>query len=63
MIEKIKLYFQGVNAESKKISWPSRKQVKNHTLIVIVAIIISMIFFGLVDLGLTKVLEFFIIKG
>lgn len=63
MIDKIKLYFQGVSSESKKISWPSRKQVKNHTLIVIAAIIVSMIFFGLVDLGLTKLLELFIIKG
>lgn len=61
-MNKLTTYFQGVWAETKKVTWPTRKQVINHTTIVIVSVVIAMVIFGLIDLGLSKVLEFLIIK-
>lgn len=55
---KINQYFQGVISETKKVTWPTKKQVINHTIVVIVAVIAIMIFFGLIDFGLTKLLEY-----
>lgn len=63
MIKKISAYFRGVAAEYKKITWPTRKEVQKHTIIVIVSIGISMVVFGVIDLGFTKLLEYFIYKG
>jgi len=61
MIEKIKLYFQGVVQEGKKVTWPTRKQVKDHSIVVIVSIVASMIVFGLVDLGFSNLLSWFLL--
>lgn len=61
MLNKIKLYFQGVVTESKKIAWPSRQTIINHTLSVIALVIAAIIVFGAIDFGLSQVLEKFII--
>jgi len=63
MIKQINQYFQGVLAEGKKITWPTRKELQKHTVIVIISVVLSMVFFGLIDLGFTKLLEYFIYKG
>lgn len=42
-------YFKDVKSELKKVVWPSFKQVKNNTLIVIVCILIIGIFISLFD--------------
>lgn len=60
MFEKIKLYFQGVVSESRKINWPSRKKIINDTMIVIAVVAVATLIFGAMDLGLSKVLERFI---
>lgn len=57
MIESIKKYFQGVRGEAKKVTWPSKKEVRSHTIIVISTIIVVMIVFGLIDMGFSKLLE------
>lgn len=57
MIESIKKYFQGVQSEAKKVTWPSRKEVRSHTVIVIVTVIVAMIVFGFIDSGFSKLLE------
>lgn len=36
-------YFKEVRSEFKKVSWPSRKQVFNNTVVVLVVIVISAI--------------------
>ncbi len=36
-------YFKEVRSEFKKVSWPSRKQVFNNTVVVLVTIVISAI--------------------
>ncbi|MEA2086993.1 MAG: preprotein translocase subunit SecE [Candidatus Caldatribacteriota bacterium] len=47
-------------AELKKVIWPTRKDLKNSTIVVISTIIIASIFIGLIDIFFTKVLTLFI---
>lgn len=62
MLNKIKTYFQGVVTESKKIAWPSRQTIINHTLSVIGVVIVAIVVFGAIDFGLSQLLEKFIIE-
>lgn len=53
MIEKITKFFQEVRIEMSKVSWPTRKELKGTTVIVIIITIILAIFIFITD----KVLE------
>lgn len=53
-------FFTGVKQELQKVTWPSKKTVLNHTLIVIVSSAIVMLIVSAVDLGLTTSFEFFL---
>ena len=46
---KIATYFRELKSEFKRISWPSFKQVKNNTGIVIAFIVVLGIFIAIVD--------------
>lgn len=46
---KIATYFRELKSEFKRISWPSFKQVRNNTGIVIAFIIILGVFIAIVD--------------
>lgn len=54
-------YARGVKTEFNKIEWPSKEQVQNEfvTVLVIVAIISAIVYF--MDIGLDKIIE--VIKG
>lgn len=54
-------YFRGVKTEFNKIEWPSKEQIRNEfvTVLVIVAIISAIVYF--MDIGLDKVIN--TIKG
>ncbi len=49
--KKIGSYFRELKSETKKVSWPSFKQVRNNTGIVIAAVLIIGAFIALVSLG------------
>ena len=51
-------YFREMKSEFKKIVWPSAKQVKNNTGVVITFIILLAVFIALVDFGFTYLLSF-----
>lgn len=55
---KILTYFRELKAEFKRISWPSFKQVRNNTGIVIAFIIILGAFIALVDFIFNWLLTF-----
>jgi preprotein translocase subunit SecE len=61
MIAKSKKFVTDVYVEMKKVSWPSRNELRGSTVVVIVTVIILAIFIGLVDrilsLGLERVLS------
>ena len=46
---KIATYFRELKSEFKRISWPSFKQVKNNTGIVVAFIVVLGIFIAIVD--------------
>ncbi len=54
-------YFRGAIAEMKKVSWPSKKQTTNYSLIVIGMSVGVAIFFGILDyvfnLGLEQLIK------
>lgn len=49
--KKIGNYFRELKSELKKVVWPSAKQVRNNTSIVITAIIFVGAFVALLDFG------------
>jgi len=61
MIGKAKQFVSDVIVEMKKVSWPSRTELRGSTMVVIVTVILVAIFIGVVDrllaLGLEQVLR------
>ncbi len=55
---KIANYFRELKAEFKRISWPSFKQVRNNTGVVITFIVLLGIFIAIIDLIFTYALSF-----
>ena len=56
-MNKIVNYFKGAKEELSKVIWPSRKTTINHSLMVIGVSVAVAVFLGIVDLGLSKVVE------
>ncbi|HAN87126.1 MAG TPA: preprotein translocase subunit SecE [Firmicutes bacterium] len=54
---KIGKFFREVRAEFKRVQWPGRKETWSLTLAVLVYVLIVTAFLGLVDLGLSFVVE------
>jgi preprotein translocase subunit SecE len=60
MFKKLTNYIRESRVELKKVVWPSRKQTKNHTLLVIGISIAVALFLGAVDFILNQILELFL---
>ena len=55
MLQKIQEFFQEVSVELKKVSWPTRQQTLNATVVVIAVSFIVAFFLGIVDVVLARV--------
>lgn len=55
-------YFQDSIAELRLVSWPTRKQVVQHTAIIIASVAIAMVIIAALDYGLDLLVQAFIIK-
>ncbi len=55
-------YFREARMELEKVSWPSRKDTVMYSTIVLVLSLATAAFIGVLDLGLSKGLEFLISK-
>ncbi|WP_240377840.1 preprotein translocase subunit SecE [Bacillus piscicola] len=53
-------FLRDVSKEMKRVTWPNRKELTKYTIVVIVTIIFFVIFFGLVDLGLSELVRIFL---
>lgn len=42
-------FFKEMKSELKKVVWPTPKQLLNNTLVVLVVVVLSAVFIGLVD--------------
>lgn len=57
-------YFTDSYQELKKVTWPTRKQLIRDTLIVIISGAAVTAFIGLVDLGMSSLIQYIVsIKG
>jgi len=57
MLERIKTYLLETRTELKKVSWPTKDELKESTRVVIVASIVLTIFIGVVDQVLSRVIK------
>ncbi len=58
MIEKIKFFFNDVQKEMKKVTWPTREQLRESTLVVAVTCVLIAAFVALVDLAMSSGMNF-----
>lgn len=52
-------FFRETKAEMKKVSWPSRKELIQHTEVVLTSIVLIGAILWVVDLGFGEILNFF----
>lgn len=50
-------YFKEVKSETEKIAWPTQKTVLLYSAFVVGACLLFAVYFGVVDFGLTKLLD------
>jgi preprotein translocase subunit SecE len=55
MLQKIQEFFKEVSVELKKVSWPTRQQTMNATVVVIAVSFVVAFFLGIVDIVLARV--------
>lgn len=56
-MDRIRAFFDGVNLEMKKVTWPTQKELVDNTIVVVVfSIILSLFIFG-VDQVYSTLLE------
>jgi preprotein translocase subunit SecE len=56
-LDSIKEYFREVYLETKRVTWPSKKDAMKGTYIVLITVVIAAIFLGIVDVGLAKIIQ------
>ncbi|ARQ08002.1 preprotein translocase subunit SecE [Macrococcoides canis] len=50
-------FFQGVVSEMKKTTWPTGQEVVRDTSIVVATVLFFIIFFFLIDMGITELIR------
>jgi preprotein translocase subunit SecE len=50
-------FFSDSWAELKKVRWPSRKELTSYTLVVLVTIVVITIYFWVLDIGISQLVE------
>ena len=56
-VQELKVFFEEAQVELKKITWPTRKETVATCAAVMVLVVIMSLFLGIVDLGLSKIVE------
>ena len=57
MFEKIRHFFSETRVELRKVTWPTRDELKESTKIVIVATFVVTVFIGIIDQILTLIVR------
>ncbi len=57
MFEKIARFFDEIKGEMKKVTWPTRDELKESTKLVIIATFVVTVFVGVVDQVLTLLIR------
>ncbi|OQX50888.1 preprotein translocase subunit SecE [candidate division CPR3 bacterium 4484_211] len=54
---KVVVFLKQVKAELKRVKWPTSKEVRRLTLLVVITMIILGLYIGIIDVILTKLIE------
>jgi preprotein translocase subunit SecE len=57
IVRRIADYIRDVRVEMSKVSWPTRAELRESTLVVIVMVVLMMVFIGIVDRVLSYAFE------
>jgi len=57
MFEKIRKFLSEIAAEMKKVTWPTREELKESTKLVIIATIVVTLFVGMIDQILSLIIR------
>jgi preprotein translocase subunit SecE len=57
MVDKIKNFFNDVVKEMKKVTWPTKAELQESTVVVIVVSILFAVFTYIIDIGLVQILK------
>ena len=57
MLERLKTYLLETKTELKKVSWPTKDELKESTRVVVVASIVLTLFIGVVDQILSRIVK------
>lgn len=52
-------FLKDVSREMRKVSWPKGKELSRYTITVLSTVTFMAVFFALLDLGITKILDLF----
>ncbi|GAA0470021.1 preprotein translocase subunit SecE [Alkalibacillus silvisoli] len=50
-------FLKDVSREMRKVSWPKSNELTRYTIIVILTVVFVSIYFTVLDLGITQILE------
>jgi preprotein translocase subunit SecE len=53
-VDRVKKYVGEVMVEAKKVTWPSREELRESTTVVLVAVLIISVFIYIVDIVISK---------
>ncbi|BAQ09196.1 preprotein translocase subunit SecE [Bacillus sp. OxB-1] len=53
-------FFKNVVSEMRKVSWPKRRDLTRYTIVVIFTVIFMAVYFGLIDLGISRIMEWYV---
>ena len=62
-VARVKEFVQEVLAEFRKVSWPSRQELINSTVVVIVVTVVLSLFLGAIDIVLARAVEWILGGG
>jgi preprotein translocase subunit SecE len=57
MMQRILKFFRNVAIEMQKVSWPRKKELYKYTVTVVTTVLFFIIFFTIIDLGITYLIE------
>ena len=60
IVDKVRQFLREVRIELKKITWPGRKETIASTVVVIVIVLISGVYLGVVDMLLSRLIRFIV---
>jgi len=56
-VDNLKAYFKEVYLETKRVTFPSRKEALKGTYVILITVVIAALFLGVVDVGLAKIVQ------